>query len=70
MLSVGLDMDSACDLKYTADDSNNVTFPLQFNRIMALQQKGEELLDQAATNPYFHLKSFSTGGKIRTLICN
>jgi len=35
---------------------------------MKLQQKGKDLLDQAATNPHFHLKSFSGGSKSRTLI--
>jgi len=63
-----LDIDSTCDLNsivevLTAEDSNNITYRLQFKRIWELQQKDKELLDQAATSPHFHLKSFSGGSK-------
>jgi len=46
-----------------------VTYPLQLKRITEFQQKDKDLLQRAASNQNYHLKSFSGGRKSRTLIC-
>jgi len=71
-----LELDSTADTQeqamaelFSSEELTPVTYPLQLKRILEFQQKDKELLQKAASNSHYHLKSFSGGGKTRTLIC-
>jgi len=68
-----LDLDTSSSLSveeyamaeiFASEDITPVTYPLQFKRITDFQQKDKELLEWAASNKDYHLKSFSGGGKM------
>ncbi len=57
------DQESVMAEIFASEDITPVTYPLQLKRITEFQQKDKELLQTAASNQHYHLKSFSGGGK-------
>jgi len=56
--------ESAMAEVFASEDIASVTYPWQLKQIIEFQQKDKELLQRAASNKDYHLKSFSGGRKM------